>query len=232
MKKSLRRGALSALLALAVLPAAANAAFTPTVAVDTLAKGCGPKGVNVLPSSGGGLPAGVYKYKVEATVGGVDTAPCYEVTTGSAANNAAFLVTWESTPGATQYKIFRNDQLVKTVTNVAGTAFTTGPPPQGCPGSSATDSGPRCVAVDTALAVPGAAPNPLPAADTQAGGNPDLVITQTFDYGGASSTSSADDPAPNGTTANSASAKTNVLHFPSGLAANPAATAAVCKLSG
>ena len=75
MKRFLSRGGLSAMVALAVLPAAAHAAFTPTVSVSTLTAGCGPRGLNALPSSGGGLAAGVYKYKVEATVGGTDTTP-------------------------------------------------------------------------------------------------------------------------------------------------------------
>jgi hypothetical protein len=230
MKRFLRRGALSAVVALAVLPAAANAAFAPTVSVSTLTAGCGPRGLNALPSSGGALAAGTYKYKVEATVGGTDTTPCQEITTGSATANAAFLVQWETTPGATQYKVFRNDALVKTV--AAPTAPTT---LGGCPASTVTpttDPVARCFIVDNAGNSAGSeAPRALPTSSTAAGSSPDLNIAQGYDYGGASATDSTDDPQPDGTST-SASLRTSFLHFPTGLVANPTATGtAVCSLS-
>jgi hypothetical protein len=228
MKHILRRGTLSALLALAVLPAVANAAFTPTVSLSTVTAGCGPQGAFGFPAPGPTAAQDLaaspgYVYNITAIVGGNETNPCVNVTVPVAASNTAdsALLQWLSVPGATQYKIYRNNQTLAAA-----------PSASVCPGVLAAG---RCVFQDTGALTPaGAAPPALPAASTQAGSSPDLRISQAFDYGGVAPntpTPNSDDPAPDGT-ATSASLRTNILHFPSGLAANPTATTTKCKLLG
>ncbi len=221
MTKTLRRTTLGALLCFAALPGMASAAFTPTVSVNSVDPGCYPKGALAIPVPGAGaLPPGASSYKITATVDGTEQKPCSALPSGGAAAYGTFLQ-WAAAPGATNYKIYRNDVLLATVTpTTVGALGVT------CPPTNAAD---RCQYLDTGGPTTAGAPPALPAANTQAGGHPDLNIVQGFDYAGAPG--AGDDPAPNGTTANSASLKDNILHFPAGLLANPTAASATCSIN-
>ena len=217
MRKSFWGVAVCALLVLAALPSMASAAFTPRITdVSTVEAGCYPKAPLAIPSPGAGGNIGPRDYSIVAVVGGVEQAPCAKPTTNVPVNYVTILQ-WQETPGAEAYKIYRGDNLIATL-----------PPDTPCPASNAGD---RCSFVDTGAA-PGVAevPKALPPEETQAGSHPDLNISQLFDYGGADPNNNADDPAPDGS-ATSASLRTNVLHFPPGLLADPTATVARCTLT-
>lgn len=219
MRKSLWRATLGALFVLAAVPSMASAAFTPTITQSSVQPGCFPKGALAIPV-GMGAPAGPANYKVAAVVGGTETAPCAQLPSAvfGGGNQATFLQ-WAATPGATSYRIFRGDAFLIELPAAA---------PGLCPAANAAA---RCQYVDQGPTTTSAgAPKPLPAALTQGGSHPDFNITQAFDYGGANTTSNADDPQPNGM-ANSASLKDNVLHFPAGLLASAVAANDTCSIS-
>ena len=219
MRKSLWSGAVCALLVLAALPSVASAApFTPRFTdVNTVESGCYPKGPLALPLPGQGANVGPRSYRIEAVIAQTDQAPCAALDVNVPVQYVT-LLQWEKTPGAEAYKIFRGQNLIATLPADNTT----------CP---TANSGERCQYVDTGVAAgTPETPKELPPAYTQAGGHPDLNIGQRFDYGGADNNSSADDPAPDGS-ATSASLRTNVLHFPPGLLANPTATTATCTLT-
>jgi hypothetical protein len=218
MRKSLRGAVLGALLVLAVAPSVASAAFTPRIAnVATVEAGCYPKAPLPLPVAGGGVLNGARDYRIEAVVGGIEQAPCAVLNTNVPVNYGT-LLQWQATPGATEYRVFRGTNRIATL-------------PADNTTCAAANAGERCTFFDTG-AIPGVAdtPKPVPPEQTQAGSHPDLNITQLFDYGGANTTDNSDDPAPDGT-ANSASLRTNIIHFPAGLVANPTATTAKCSLT-
>lgn len=223
MKVSRRRTVLGGLVGLLAVPGVASAAATTTIAQTTVAPGCQPKGLTAQPGAAAGatLATGTYTYIVVAA----GAPPCTTATVpvnnaGAPATNLA-LVQWNATPGATSYKVYRT-----TNSDVPGTLLATVPSSAACPPGGA---GPRCVFQDTGGAAAGAGTESNPSflgGLTAAGMNADLLIVQRFDYGGDPA-SSSDDP----TTANDA-LKTNLLHFPPGLLANPTASATKCNLSG
>jgi hypothetical protein len=217
MTKSWRRTTLGALVALLLVPAAANAAVSGSLTQQTLTPGCQPKGLLAFgaPKSGGpGVSAGAHSYTVVAVFGGSLGTPCLSqpVSTGPGADSA--FIQWNSTPGATGYKIYRdNAALILGAGPVKVYPASAACPPGG--------NGPRCVFQDNGgPSDPSDAPPAGPAAQTQAGSSADLVITESIDYGVSISSN------PN------AALKTNVYHLPPGLVANPGATTQTCKLSG
>jgi hypothetical protein len=223
MQKSLRRAAMAALVIFAVVPGMASAALTPTVSVVGVQAGCQPKGALAIPLPGSGVnPPGAISYKITATVNGTETAPCAALPAGAPVASGTFLQ-WQAAPGATNYKIYRNDQLLTTLTPAQVGAFGITCAP--------TNAASRCQALDSGGATTAAAPPALPSVITQAGSHPDFNITQTFDYAAGA------DPDPNGNTntadatPDSASLKDNILHFPAGLLANPTATDATCSIT-
>ena len=243
MKKSLRRITAGALFALAVLPGAADAAVSGSLAQSTVNAGCEPKGVVAFPApKTGGTPgfaanATPVLYTVVAVTAGGPSTPCSSapvVFSGPPAGDSAF-IQWNATPGAVGYRIYRDGRALDF--NPATPAIDeTGPAAALCP-AAAPNNGQRCRYQDNGFpAAAGQTALTFPATQTQAGSHPDLRIVQTIDYGdtnGGTNDASDDpyqgDPAD---TTDVAALKDNVLHFPPGLLANPTATSATCKLSG
>lgn len=213
MTKSLRRGTLCAFLALAVLPAAASAAFTPTVAVNAVDAGCQPKAPLAFKAPGGGGNVAATQYTIVAVTGGTQSTSCGTITSVNDADSVNF-ISWNQTLGADSYRVFRGSNLIATLPDDATTC------------QAQTGNVKRCSTIDTGAGAgtPGTTPGgPAPNFDSTK--HPDLNITEAFNYGGT---------APNGnetTDPKSASLKDDLLHFPAGLAAN-VTSAPSCPLTG
>jgi hypothetical protein len=237
-------------------PAAASASHTAYLdAVSPAQARCQVKGLFGIPapSSTGALPAGLYAYIVTAVTATGQVAPACPPqlipANGTGAQNSA-LLQWNATPGALGYKIYRgtiNPATGAFLTPPQALIFAAGPPPvttlpasSVCPPSGA---GPRCFFQDNggpngSGEFPPAQATPAP----QAGGHPDLTITQRIDYGGTNpnspGTDTTDDPYSADPAVHTAALKTDSLGFPAGLVANPRATrnaqnqVVTCPLTG
>lgn len=217
MRKSFWSAALCALLVLAALPGAASAAFTPRITnVAAVESGCYPKSPLALPIPSQGVNNGSQDYRIQAVIGSIDQAPCAVLNVNVPVNYGTHL-TWQAAPGAESYEIFRGNNLIATR-------------PADDTTCAPTNAGDRCSFFDTgAIAGTPDTPKDTPPEFLQAGAHPDLSISQLFDYGGADTNNSSDDPAPNGSP-DSPALRTNILHFPPGLVASAVATDQKCTL--
>jgi hypothetical protein len=223
-------------------------------AITTTAPGCQAKGIWGIPAPKGspaapGLPAGVYFYTVTAVLAsGVETTPCPVQTVGAngTAQQDSAVLQWNAVPGAAGYRIYRGNTNPATPETLHPLIFAAGPPPVTalppaavCP-PGGTGTGPRCVFQDNGGPTNSGVNAPAFAAALTAGGkNPDLRLVQCVDYGNADQSAcpitnpaGSDDPTTDDpSNATPPALKTDVLHFPPGLLANPSAAPA-CKLQG
>jgi hypothetical protein len=236
-----------AVLLFGLLPSTASASHSAYLdAVSPTVAGCQVKGLFGIPapSGSGALPASVYIYIVTAVTATGEVAPSCPPQTipvnGTASQNSA-LIQWNQTPGAVGYKIYRgtiNPATGAVLTPPQALIFAAGPvttlpKTSVCPPSG---NGPRCFFQDNGGSnASGLFPPAGAAAAPQAGGHPDLQITQRVDYGGTDpnspATNTTDDPYPNDPNTSPAALKSDFISFPPGLVANPRATG-VCPLEG
>jgi hypothetical protein len=206
-----------------------------------------------IPTGDGALAGGVYGYIVTAVMPAGQVAPaCPPVVVpvnpaASPAQNAA-LLQWNATPGAVGYKVHRGPFNPSPPTPgftappqalITPGVGTTLPPSVVCPPGGA---GPRCFYQDKGYTAAAEFPTAQAAPAPQAGGHPDLTITQRIDYGGidpnSSATNTTDDPFSANPATHTAALKTDHFEFPPGLIANPRATRdaqgnpVTCKLTG
>ena len=251
-----RIGLAVALLAL-LAPSAASASHNAYLdAVTPNQARCQVKGLFGLPapSQDGTLASNFYAYIVTAVTSAGEAAPACPpvvVPVDNATNppQNSVLLQWNATPGAVAYKIYRgtvNPLNGQFTTPPQALIFAAGPPPVTMLPPSAIcppgGNGPRCFFQDKGGPNgSGQFPPAQAAAQTQAGGHPDLTITQRNDYGGTEpnspATDTANDPYPS-ENGQPAALKSTKFSFPPGLVANPRATrnaagdVVVCKLTG
>lgn len=204
-----------------VLPASAQGATTAFLDPPSFTvAGCQAKALNGFGVPGtGALATGAYSYVVVATVAGADVSPsCPPVEFAVEGTQNSALLQWSAIPGATGYRIYRRAPAQGYEAVEAAPGVTE------IPAGNVCTSGSRCQFLDKGGPATPMAPPPPPATEIAGGSHPDLELVQRVDYGGADTTSPADDPFP-------ASLKTDVVHLPPGLGLATGAIAA-CPLSG
>ncbi len=157
------RRLLGALVALALIPGSASA-LTPSITVRSVAAGCSPRGAFAVPVSGApAFAAGPHTYVVAAG----DATPCAELPVTTTASARAVRLRWTATPGATDYRVYRDGATVAAA--VACCSYT-----------------------DTSAATTTGAPPPVAAESERAGSGPDLTVAEAFAYDGPDETLKTD----------------------------------------
>jgi hypothetical protein len=204
-----------------VLPASAQGATTAFLDPPSFTvAGCQAKALNGFGVPGtGALATGAYSYVVVATAAGADLSPsCPPVEFAVEGTQNTALLQWSAIPGATGYRVYRRAPAEEYKAVEAAPGVTE------LPAGNVCTSGSRCQFLDKGGPATPMAPPPPPATEIAGGSHPDLELVQRVDYGGADTTSPADDPFP-------ASLKTDVVHLPPGLGL-ATGTITACPLSG